>query len=256
MKSFFLFLALFIVNMEISLGCTELPSKVLSWTNNQFYSGSPFQIGGYDTLKTNLGLTDAELETIRLESLDFFKSQYGIPTETAVFNNDTKDTSVPGYGVASTVYFADCYRLDVTNIEGYQEKRNKITLAVAEFTFFTSSSANYGGKFAALYSHFGSVPVIQAGDGFSYGYYYLFEKTEGGEKSFLRRILFKGKFPTRSDTPFRAHEEQYLFDSQWGNGTGILELKFAPLPSGTLLTQLDSIWKFPAANEFYSLYGL
>jgi len=255
MKIFF-FLALILINAKTSFGCTDLPNIALSWSNNQIYDGNPFQIGGYDALKINLGFTDSELETLRLESLAFFKTQFGIPTETGIFNNDTKDTFVPGYGTSSPVYFADCYRLDITNIEEYQKNRNNTFLAVAEFTFFTNSTADYGGRFAALHSHFGVTPVIQPGDGFSYGYYFLFEESENGNKTYLRRVLFKGKFPTRNVTPFQALEEQYLVDSCWGNGTGILELKFAPTPSGGLLSQLNSIWEFPDSNEFFSNFGL
>jgi len=247
---------LFSLIVTTILGCTHLPQRAFSWTNNEIYTSQPFIIGGYEALETNLGLTEAELDVLRLESLAFFKSQFGVPTETAIFNTTTKDTVVPGWGIAQTVYFDNCYRLDLTTLDVFQAIRDQIFLTTAEFTFFVSAtSGNYGGKYATLFSNFGVPPSIQAGDSFSFGYYYIHQKV-GGIKIFLKRLLFGGKFPTRSDLPFRSHEEYYLFDNQWGNGTGILELKFAPTPDGKLLSQFDSVWKLPDTNEFYSVYGL
>jgi len=203
-----------------------------------------------------LPLTDAQLEQLRQDSLAYIHEQYGIPIQNAVFNHTTKDTLIPEWGILQTVFFDQCYRLDMTTVESYMENRDKIFLTTAEFTFFASNTSKvYGGKFGALYADFDAVANVQAGDGFSYGNYYLFEHHDSF-KTLLRKILFKGKFPTRSDTPFRSHEEQYLVDEQFGNGTGILELKFAVVPSGKLLTQFDSIWKFPDAHEFYSNFGL
>jgi len=247
---------LFAVLLDLIFACTELPHHAFSWTNNELNTGSPFVIGGYEAIQSNLGLTDAQLEQLRQESLAFIHEQYGIPIQNAVFNQTTKNTLIPEWGLLQTVYFAECYRLDITTVESYMEKRDKIFLTVAEFTFFASNTSKvYGGKFGALYADFGAVANVQAGDGFSYGNYYLFEH-HGSEETLLRTILFKGKFPTRSDTPFRSHEEQYLVDEHWGNGTGILELKFAVVPAGKLLSQFDSVWKFPDTNEFYSNFGL
>jgi hypothetical protein len=251
-------IVLFAVLLNLIFACTELPRHAFSWSNNELNTGLPFTIGGYEAIQANLPLTDAQLEQLRQDSLAYLHTQYGIPIQNAAFNHTTKNTLIPEWGLLQTVYFADCYRLDMTTVESYMEKRDKIFLTVAEFTFFTSNTSKvYGGKFGALYADFGAVATVQSGDSISYGYYYLFEHHDhGSEQTQLRRILFKGKFPTRSDTPFRPHEEQYLVDEHFGNGTGILEQKAAVVPSGKFLTQFDSIWKFPDTNEFYSNFGL
>jgi hypothetical protein len=238
--------------------CPYAYSAVLSWTNDKIYAldGHPYWIGGYDNLTNQLNLSLSEIESLRLNALQWFNTQFGIPTQNATFDPVTKTTTIQGYGSVYTVYLTDCYKLIASNLVNYVEDIHDYHLSIGEFTFTADQSAYgkpYGGRMAALYAALGAdVPTIQPGDGFSFGYYYV----QKGDR-LIKRISMRARFPTRADMPFRNHEELDLIDAEWGEGQSIMQLGYAysPNPVG-LLSQINSVWKFPKTNDIFALYGI
>jgi len=232
---------------------------VIGWSNDQTYTTNPFFFGNWTVVKEAVGLSYVQIEQLREEALAWFKIQFGLPSQTAIFDPVTNITTVPGWGTMASESFNDkCYQLITSSVPIGLPLHRKYTF-VEEFTFQTFPSAAgtvvYGGRFGALNSFFGTTPYIQAGDGFSLGFYYIFEDILN-YPVFITRVLFKNKFPTRYDMPFRLNEESYLESDCWGNGTSTLRLKFALLPNSQIFTQFDGLWEFPEPLDIYAQYHL
>jgi len=260
MKAFWL--TIFLVTLAVAnhQRCEFTYEAVLAWTNDRFYDQSPFIIGGYDSLKNNLEMSDTQIEAMRQGALAWFKYQFGVPTETAIFNSTSKTTTVPNWGYMDTVFFNSSYELTASD----GAVADCTHLAIGEFTFFmTNTNLNYGGRFGRLldlYVTGGSKRVV-AGDGFSFGYYYLMRP---GKAKIFKKIAMKAVYPTRADISFRSHEELYLTDttadpgSNWGAGHSYMQLAYqvGPAPSYLQLSQINGYWKFGNISDIYTLYGL
>jgi len=233
---------------------------IFAWTNDKTYTVDPFYFGNWSIMEASVGLVDQDMQELRVSALWWFKRQFGVPIENAIFNTTTNITTVPNWGTLASESFNDrCYSLIATSLPNFGTPGTTKYLVVAEFTFNTlSSAANriiYGGRFGQLNRALGTVPYVQPADGFSLGYYYIYEIVHG-KRVFLKRVLFKSKFPTRTDMPFRINEESYLEDCDWGTGASVLRLKYTYLPNGLLYTVFDGLWKFPEPLDIYYEFGI
>jgi len=243
-------------------GCDYDFRAIFTWTDDKLYSAVPWVFSNYSIVESMVGLNDAQMEETRVAGLEWLQKQFGLPIETATFDHVTNTTTIPNWGSYVAEIFPvngdSCYSLTSTSLDHFGTPGTVKFLVVAEFNFQPFPSAFntiiYGGRFAELYSKFSMTPFILSGDTLSYGYYYIYELI-GSRPVFLKRVIFKSKFPTRGDMPFRHAEESYLEDEDWGCGTSTLRLKFAE-PNGAVFIQFDGLWKFPEFLDIYTLYGI
>jgi len=237
--------------------CTPLPNRVYSWVSNQFRAQYPFLSGdtAYQAIKHNLSYSDNDLTKLRNAALNHYKIYFGLPTETAVYDPVTKRTTIPGYGYVDVLYFDDCYNLQVTSDLVWEVRREAYSLATAEYVYYPTTVVPYGGKYAQLLANFGTPAVPTPGNFIAYGNYNIFNSL-GKRKQLQTRVTFAAKYPGIYDLPFRGFEEYFLYEPTWGTGTGTLELITAFTTPQGVLSQFNSLWKFPAANELYRVYGL
>lgn len=229
----------------------------LVWMADKVYPQSPF-ISNDTLLMQAVGLTPVELEALRQDSLAWFDHQFGLPVNTSIYDPVTGLTVIPGYGIMVSTLFEECYRLTGSSGHAASVDRRKVFLRVAEYVFLAvspSPNATYGGRFGELCDATGFSRSVVDMDSYAYGYYYIYENKRHHEK-LQKRVLFKGKFPTKTDLPFRLNEELYLEDEDWGNGTSVLRIEMWPLQNSSTWIQITGTWKFPEISDIYSVLGL
>jgi len=241
--------------------CNYNFSVVLAWTNDKLYNYYPYIIGDWDFIEDSFGYSSYDLSNLRVDALEWFNEEFGIPISGAEYNPFTKITTIPGWGTLESVAFTDCYELIASNgiINNFGNPFAPKFLTFFEFTLFTFPSAAgtqmYGGRYGALYDELSTVPYVVSGDQFSYGYYYVYDyQPLFGEP--IKKIFFKAKLPNRYDMSFRANDELYLEDGAWGSGVSLTRLRNATIPNGKLYHVFDTIWKFPEPLDIYQLFGI
>eukprot|EP01119_Soliformovum_irregulare_P004925 TRINITY_DN1613_c0_g1_i1.p1 TRINITY_DN1613_c0_g1~~TRINITY_DN1613_c0_g1_i1.p1 ORF type:complete len:263 (-),score=47.03 TRINITY_DN1613_c0_g1_i1:85-873(-) len=236
--------------------CTPLPSNIFSWVSNQLRYAPPMFSGpsAYLAIR-NLSYTDGDIANLRNKSLNHLEQYFGVPTNLSIFDPITQRVTIPGYGYLDLLYFGDCYRLQVALDPAWTLDRTSFSLVTAEYAYYPVTVAPYGGKYAQLLNYFGFPPTPLPGNFVAYGEYNIFRRV-GTQNSLVTRVEFAAKYPGIYDLPFRGFEEYFLYEPTWGSGTGTLELITAFTTPQGVLSQFNSLWTFPAANELYQLYGI
>lgn len=173
---------------------------VLTWGTDQVLNRVPLYFGNTTVIQQGVGMTIPEIEALRQTSLSWFKSQFGIPVETGIFDPTSFQTFIPNVGVILLVYFDADYDLVARAGDSFLGRDPK--LRVVEFNFFPLETAInsfvYGGKFGnySLYKR-GITPTLVNGDLLGVGKYVITVK-RGFQRVVDKAVLFKSKFPSRT----------------------------------------------------------
>jgi len=235
--------------------CTYDYEPLLVWANDKQYdiTGLPFIFSNYTAMKEGTGISDADLEAKRLETVAWLQEGFGIPAASAIFDPVSKVTVYPGLGNIIPIYYADSYEL-VSSSEPSFGLNRCYHLAATEFVWFFDAAATftYGGKYGQLIDLVGGSKQALTSDGISVGYYYI-QRDVGRFTRNLKRVSYKSVLPNRGDFSWRAHQYMKMQDEEWGTGWSIMERSlYADYSTGKLTSQILNTWKF---NEQYDIYA-
>jgi len=211
----------------------------------------PLQFGepAYDSFISQNFFTPLEIEDLRITSLEWFKERFGLPIETAVYNATSKVTTIPGIGTVTPVFFNPDY--DLISGSPLFLSWGCPRLVVTEFSFLSNSgniSFNYSGAYGDLYAQSGQTAPMLVGDSLSYGYYWV-SKIKLFHREYVRRLIFKSKYPIRpaiaSTLPDAIlWQESYIEDEDLGEGISKLSIRLDTLTDGRLLADVTTTWIF------------
>jgi hypothetical protein len=207
-----------------------------------------FGLPAYNEFISLLKLTPTQIDDLRIGAYKWYAKRFGIPAGT--YNATTTVTTIPGVGIITPVIFTPDY--DLISANPVHLAIGCPRLLTAEFTFISDDSAAgvfiYGGEYGRLYPN----STVKAGDALSFGFYLVSIIVHpNGERAYVRKIIFKSKYPTRylnPITPVNAVQvyvqESYLEDKDLGQGLSKLQIRLDDLKDGSLLADVTTILIF------------
>jgi hypothetical protein len=256
MKSFSLVLLISAIAVVSCNQCTYDYEPLLVWANDKQYNDAaslPFVFADYNAMQQGTGVSLADLEAKRQETVAWLQEGFGIPASQAFYDPNSHITAYPGLGNIIPIYFADAYEL-VSSSEPSFGLSRCYHLAAVEFVFIANADINfvYGGKFGQLIDLVGGSKQALGTDGISVGWYYI-QRDSGPHTRNVKRVAYKSVLPNRNDFSWRAHQYMKMVDSEWGVGWSIMERSlYANYSNGKLISQILNSWKF---NEQYDIYA-
>lgn len=227
----------------------------LNWVGETTFANSAAITSSSANCVSNTGITWDSFEIIREASIDFFSSQFGIPSENATLDPSTNITTIPGYGVVNPICMGN-YILQASNLQDLSNwiKDKRLYILSFIFEFNSTSTVNYGGRFKNLVTATGDRSYMKDGDALIYGYYIL-QGPSAGKMAILKRIQLKSQFPSQGEWSWQKIDNLDLYDQQWGIGSGTCRFSMYPSVGGiTMRTNL--FWTFPGEKDFYTIYGV
>ena len=192
----------------------------------------------YDGFTRWLNMTDQEIETFRLKSLEFFESRFDVPLKhlNLTFNETTHETILPGIGIMVPLHAST--------------HNDFILASVTPHSLFRHYQPSIGYVGFVLISRDAEMERFSL---FTHGKFYIMDRKY---KEVHRLVTGYSECPTYfSSLTDVMTSRLLLWDREWGLGSSEIsvQLEFIKMSQKALQIgiEISDVWLFPASTSKY-----
>jgi len=247
----FLLVVLFVALSLADSNQCNLPIRYLAWDLDTPPGTTAPSFGDSTGFTNDFHLNAAQIEELRLEALQFYHTQFGVPSSTAFVEGGF--TIIPGVGTMAPLKFDAPWKLAAAN-PGLGCPR--LLLSEIPLSFTPGTTFQYGGLYGAYAVANGHSLNVVPGDLLSFGLYKVaFDDFDRKKDGFQIDHVLKVRtiFPTRTDPDGFTAEKTTLEDltpfDNWGTASVFTTIIGFLAPNNTIVGKLRSDWRFPGGIQ-------